>query len=69
MTTAGSPSGAVQEAPHLRLRQHVQLDPRSECSSLGPSAVPPSVREYIQFPPFDSDHLEHSLRHLAKLAE
>lgn len=33
------------------------------------SAVPPPVREYLQFPPFGSDHLENSLRHLAGLAE
>jgi hypothetical protein len=33
------------------------------------SAVPPPVREYIKFPPFGSDHLEHSLQNLAKLAE
>ncbi|GAA4550950.1 SRPBCC family protein [Amycolatopsis samaneae] len=32
------------------------------------SAVPPSVREYIQFPPFGTEHLTNSLRHLAELA-
>ncbi|MCE7002391.1 polyketide cyclase [Kibdelosporangium philippinense] len=32
------------------------------------SAVPPNIREYIQFPPFSPDHLGNSLRHLAKLA-
>lgn len=32
------------------------------------SAVPPSVREYLQFPPFGPDHLGNSLRHLAELA-
>ena len=32
------------------------------------SAVPPSVREYITFPPFPVDHLTNSLRHLAELA-
>ncbi len=31
------------------------------------SAVPPSVREYIAFPPFPVDHLTGSLRHLAEL--
>jgi hypothetical protein len=31
------------------------------------SAVPPSVREYIQFPPFGPEHLVNSLRHLAEL--
>jgi uncharacterized protein YndB with AHSA1/START domain len=33
------------------------------------SAVPASVREYLQFPPFGPDHLPDSLRHLAGLAE
>jgi len=33
------------------------------------SAVPPPVRELIQFPPFGSEHLEHSLQHLAALAD
>ncbi|MGC3863467.1 SRPBCC family protein [Micromonospora chersina] len=33
------------------------------------SAVPPSVREFIQFPPFGAEHLVNSLRHLAELAE
>ena len=32
------------------------------------SAVPPSIREYIQFPPFGPEHLVNSLRHLAELA-
>jgi hypothetical protein len=32
------------------------------------SAVPPSIREYIQFPPFGPDHLINSLHHLAELA-
>jgi uncharacterized protein YndB with AHSA1/START domain len=32
------------------------------------SAVPPSVREYIQFPPFGPEHLTNSLHHLAGLA-
>jgi hypothetical protein len=32
------------------------------------SAVPPFVREHIQFPPFAADHLENSLRHLAELS-
>jgi uncharacterized protein YndB with AHSA1/START domain len=31
------------------------------------SAVPPRVREYLQFPPFGPDHLENSLQHLAAL--
>lgn len=31
------------------------------------SAVPPYVREYLQFPPFGPDHLINSLRHLAAL--
>src|SRR5436190_15764126 len=31
------------------------------------SAVPPHVREYLQFPPFAPDHLDNSLRHLAGL--
>jgi hypothetical protein len=33
------------------------------------SAVPPQVREQIPFPPFGADHLEHSLQHLASLAQ
>ncbi|MGK5742175.1 hypothetical protein [Micromonospora sp. URMC 103] len=32
------------------------------------SAVPPYIREYIQFPPFAPEHLTNSLRHLAALA-
>jgi hypothetical protein len=32
------------------------------------SAVPQSVRKYLQFPPFGPDHLANSLRHLAELA-
>ena len=32
------------------------------------SAVLPQLREHIQFPPFDSVHLDNSLKHLAELA-
>jgi hypothetical protein len=32
------------------------------------SAVPDSIREYIQFPPFPPEHLDNSLSHLAQLA-
>lgn len=32
------------------------------------SAVPPYIREYIDFPPFGPDHLIDSLHHLAELA-
>ncbi|MFD4369523.1 SRPBCC family protein [Rhodococcus sp. NPDC058521] len=32
------------------------------------SAVPSYIREEIQFPPFDPDHLHNSLEHLAALA-
>jgi hypothetical protein len=32
------------------------------------SAVPPRIREYIQFPPFGPHHLINSLHHLAGLA-
>jgi uncharacterized protein YndB with AHSA1/START domain len=32
------------------------------------SAVPPQIREYIQFPPFEIGHLHNSLDHLADLA-
>ncbi|MEV4167706.1 hypothetical protein [Nonomuraea dietziae] len=31
------------------------------------SAVPPSIREYLQFPPFGPEHLINSLHHLAEL--
>ena len=31
------------------------------------SAVPPEIREYIQFPPFGQDHLDNSLQHLSDL--
>jgi uncharacterized protein YndB with AHSA1/START domain len=31
------------------------------------SAVPGSIREYLTFPPFDPDHLQNSLAHLADL--
>jgi len=33
------------------------------------SAVPAHMREFIQFPPFDQQHLDTSLKHLAGLAE
>lgn len=33
------------------------------------SAVPSPIRDDIQFPPFGSEHLEHSPEHLADLAE
>ncbi|MCV7240701.1 SRPBCC family protein [Mycolicibacterium celeriflavum] len=32
------------------------------------SAVPPEIREHIAFPPFDGQHLDNSLVHLAGLA-
>jgi uncharacterized protein YndB with AHSA1/START domain len=32
------------------------------------SAVPQDIREHIGFPPFDPQHLENSLKHLAELA-
>lgn len=32
------------------------------------SAVPPQIREYIEFPPFGLEHLTQSLDHLAELA-
>jgi hypothetical protein len=32
------------------------------------SAVPAYLREHIQFPPFDPQHLDNSLKHLAELA-
>ncbi|MFI6081031.1 polyketide cyclase [Streptomyces sp. NPDC051217] len=32
------------------------------------SAVPPHIREYIQFPPFGPEHLTNSLHHLAEVA-
>jgi len=32
------------------------------------SAVPQSIREYLQFPPFGPEHLSNSLHHLAELA-
>lgn len=32
------------------------------------SAVPPEVREYLHFPPFELAHLDNSLRHLSDLA-
>ena len=31
------------------------------------SAVPPPVREFIQFPPFGQEHLDRSLQHLGRL--
>lgn len=31
------------------------------------SAVPPAIREYLQFPPFGPGHLVNSLHHLAQL--
>ncbi|MDT5244175.1 MAG: hypothetical protein QOD36_1551 [Mycobacterium sp.] len=32
------------------------------------SRVPPHLREHIGFPPFDAQHLDNSLKHLADLA-
>lgn len=32
------------------------------------TAVPPSIREYLEFPMFGPDHLSNSLKHLADLA-
>jgi hypothetical protein len=32
------------------------------------SRVPPNLRDHIQFPPFDPQHLDNSLQHLADLA-
>jgi hypothetical protein len=31
------------------------------------SAVPPQVREHLQFPPFALEHLDNSLQHLSDL--
>ena len=33
------------------------------------STVPPHIRQEISFPPFDPEHLDNSLKHLAELAE
>ncbi|OKH79034.1 polyketide cyclase [Mycobacterium sp. SWH-M3] len=33
------------------------------------SAVPQAIRDEIQFPPFDPQHLDNSLKHLAELAQ
>ena len=33
------------------------------------SRVPPSTREHIGFPPFEAQHLENSLKHLAELSQ
>jgi Polyketide cyclase / dehydrase and lipid transport len=33
------------------------------------SAVPQQIREHIGFPPFDRQHLDNSLKHLAEIAE
>jgi hypothetical protein len=33
------------------------------------SAVPSQIREHIGFPPFEPQHLDNSLKHLAELAE
>jgi len=32
------------------------------------SRVPSYLREHIEFPPFDAQHLDNSLKHLAELA-
>jgi hypothetical protein len=31
--------------------------------------VPTAIRAHISFPPFDQQHLDNSLKHLAELAE
>jgi hypothetical protein len=48
----------------------VPLGPSETEATLGYdwSAVPPSTRERIQFPPFGPDHLVNSLHHLSGLA-
>jgi hypothetical protein len=33
------------------------------------SAVGPEVREHLHFPPFEPDHLDRSLQHLARLVD
>jgi hypothetical protein len=33
------------------------------------AAVPPHIREYIQFPPFGPDHLDNSLQRLSELVD
>lgn len=33
------------------------------------TAVPPEVREYLRFPPFERDHLNNSLKNLAGLVD
>jgi uncharacterized protein YndB with AHSA1/START domain len=33
------------------------------------SKVPTSLRQHIQFPPFEAQHLDNSLKHLAELAQ
>ena len=40
---------------------------RTVTLTYGGSAVPPQVREYLQFPPFEQDHLDNSLQHLSDL--
>ncbi len=56
-----------------------RLDWRYGLEAIGPSqtivtltydwsAVSPHVREYFQFPPFENDHLDNSLKHLASIA-
>jgi hypothetical protein len=52
---------------------------RYDLASLGPSetavtltydwsAVPQSIRDFLQFPPFGPEHLSNSLQHLAEIA-
>jgi hypothetical protein len=48
-------------APHGRSETEVML-------TYDWSAVPRSIREYLQFPPFGPDHLTNSLHHLARIA-
>jgi hypothetical protein len=41
---------------------------RYDLAPVTPSLVPPHLREHIQFPPFDPQHLDNSLKHLVELA-
>ena len=52
-----------------QIRHLVVLESRTEVTlTYDWSAVPPSLREHIPFPPFPIDHLEQSLANLARLA-
>lgn len=49
--------------------KQVEVDQTEVTLTYDWSAVPQAIREHIGFPPFDRQHLDNSLKHLAELAQ